>query len=397
MPQKIGIIVQRYGLEINGGAEYHARLIAERLARHFAVEVFTTSALDYITWDHHYTDNHETINGIPVHRFRVRKPRDPQRFGRIQELVFREEHTLADEETWLEEEGPLVPHLLDELEHRNGEFSHFIFFSYRYYHSYHGIGRFPAKSLLVPTAEADEVIFLRLFKEFFHLPAAIVYNSHEEREMIHRISANRLVPGDVVGVASEIPARFDPAGAIQKHDLTAPFCLYIGRLDENKGVPQLFQFFLQFLRETAKPIDLVLVGRTYIDIPDHPQIRHLGFLSDQAKFDLLTGSEFLLIPSQYESLSMVCLEAWALGKPVLVNGRTPVLKGQCQRSQAGLWYENYDEFKATFSLLLDRPDLRAAMGRHGRDYFQNNYSWEVIEQKYLYLLTAITTRNTQPD
>ena len=47
---KIAVVVQRYGADINGGAELHARYIAEHLARHVEVEVLTTCARDYITW-----------------------------------------------------------------------------------------------------------------------------------------------------------------------------------------------------------------------------------------------------------------------------------------------------------------------------------------------------------
>jgi hypothetical protein len=39
---KLAIVVQRYGADINGGAELHARYIAEHLAKHVEVEVLTT-------------------------------------------------------------------------------------------------------------------------------------------------------------------------------------------------------------------------------------------------------------------------------------------------------------------------------------------------------------------
>jgi glycosyltransferase involved in cell wall biosynthesis len=107
------------------------------------------------------------------------------------------------------------------------------------------------------------------------------------------------------------------------------------------------------------------------------------------KFDALDGADVLVMPSFYESLSMVTLEAWALGKPVLANALCDVLKGQCRRSNGGLYYENYPEFREALSLLLDSPRLRRALGESGRRYFEANYSWEVIERKYLSLLNRL--------
>lgn len=387
--KKIGIIVQRYGLEINGGAEYHARLIAEKIAGFYDVEVFTTTAIDYITWEHYYKAEKENINGIIVNRFKVEKPRDPVKFGKIQNVVFNEEHSSEDEMKWLHEEGPFVPELINSLEKRSNEFSYFIFFSYRYYLSYYGVNRFTKKAILVPTAEHDEVVYMRLFKNLFNLPAAIIYNSVEEKEIINRVSGNYKVPGDIVGVGSEIPEKFDPESFRKKFNIKSDYILYIGRLDENKGVPEFLGYFTRYLNDTGSNLNLVLIGKSYVDIPENPNIVHLGFLSDKDKFDALKGTEFLVIPSQYESLSMVTLEAWALEKPVIANGRTEVLKGQCSRSNAGLWYCTYDEFKHVVSLLSEDVELRKKMGMNGKKYFNTNYSWKVITQKYTGLINKL--------
>src|SRR6185436_2281409 len=94
---KLAVVVQRYGQAINGGAELHARYIAERLARHADVQVLTTCATDYITWRNELPAGVDTINGVSVRRFKVKHERDPHRFGRLQERVFEQTHSIADE------------------------------------------------------------------------------------------------------------------------------------------------------------------------------------------------------------------------------------------------------------------------------------------------------------
>jgi glycosyltransferase involved in cell wall biosynthesis len=224
---------------------------------------------------------------------------------------------------------------------------------------------------------------LRLFKEFFSLPRAIIYNSVEEKEIIQRISDNHNVLSDIVGVGSEIPENFSPNDFRKKFNINDKYFVYIGRLDENKGVPQLLDHYMRVLNENKIDLTLVLMGKSVIEIPEHKNIKYIGFVSDMEKFDGLAGSEFLVIPSQYESLSMVSLEAWAIGKPVIANGKTEVLQGQCRRSNAGLWYENYEEFKEIILLLNSNNEMKEKMGRNGIEFFKNNYSWNVIENKYL--------------
>jgi glycosyltransferase involved in cell wall biosynthesis len=390
---KLALIVQRYGLEINGGAELHCRWVAEHLKKYHDVGVLTTRAFDYITWKNHYPEGEEIVNGIPVKRFSVTRPRNTERFGRIQNSILENEHTLEDELNWLEEEGPLAPSLIDYIHNHQTDYDYFLYFSYRYYHSYWGINTLPHKSILVPTAEHDPVIHLRIFKELFKKPRAFVYNSVEERKMINSLSRNEDIPGDVVGVGTEIPSAYSSQEFRQKFGLTGDYVIYIGRIDENKGCVQLFNYFRQFKKEESVDVKLVLVGSSKLNIPFHPDIVYLGFLSEQDKFSGLDGALMLMMPSFYESLSMVTIEAWALGKPVLANAQCEVLKGQCQRSQAGLYYQSYAEFHAAFKLLLHSARLREAMGKNGEKYFRDNYTWEVIENKYLSLLDRLEKEN----
>ena len=385
---RLAVIVQRYGLEINGGAELHARYVAERLARHAEVEVLTTCARDYITWRNEYAPGPESINGLPVRRFPVDRERDPEEFGRRSRRVFEQPHSLADELRWLSSQGPTSPALLAHLDRHGAEYDYCIFFSYRYFHAYHGIRAGARRALLVPTAERDPTIGLSLFGPTFRGVRGILYNSYEERALIQDVSGNRTVPGVVVGVGSEVPAEASAARFRARTGIGGRFALYVGRIDPNKGCADLFDHFRGYAAEGGR-LDLVLAGSTRMPVPDDPRIRHLGFVSDEEKYDALAAADLLIMPSPYESLSMVTLEAWAMGRPVLVNGACDVLRGQAVRSNAGLYYTNYPEFAETLRLLEDDPRLRAGLGANGRRYFDRHYTWPVIEQKYLDLLQQL--------
>lgn len=386
---RLAFVVQRYGLDIAGGAEYHCRLIAEHLARHAEVEVLTTCARDYITWSNSYPEGVETLNGIRVRRFKVKRPRDQLRFATWSARVSHADHDPQDEQRWLEEEGPFSPRLVRFIEKRSASYDYFIFFSYRYYTTYHGLRAVPHKALLVPTAEDDGVYQLGLFPPLFRLPRAIVYNSVEERTMIQRASANEHVLGDVVGVGSALPARLDPEGFRRAHGVCGPFVLYVGRIDKNKGCPELFKFFRRYREKVDSALKLVLIGQAVLPVPEDPRVVALGFLPDQAKWDGLAAADLLVMPSRYESLSMVTLEAWWASKPVLANARCEVLRGQCRRSNAGLYYASYDEFHEALALLEADAPLRRALGDNGRRYFEAHYAWEVVEKKYLELLSRL--------
>jgi glycosyltransferase involved in cell wall biosynthesis len=386
---KLAVVVQRYGADINGGAELHARYIAERLSRHADVEVLTTCARDYITWRNELPEGVDRVNSIPVRRFPVSHERRPLEFGRRSRIVFEDVHSVADELAWLESEGPASPALIDYIGRSASGFDYFLFFSYRYYHAFHGVRRVARKAILVPTAERDPAVGLSVFGPVFRGVRAIMYNSPEERTMIQAVAGNSDVPGVVVGIGSEVPARTDAGRFRRTYDARRPFALYIGRIDENKGCGELFDHFQRYARTFPRGLDLLLIGNPVMPVPTHHRIRHLGFVSDQDKFDALAAADLLIMPSYFESLSMVALEAWALGRPVLANGRCDVLKGQCIRSRAGLYYESYEEFVEALYALESKGPLHSRLGQHGREYYSRNYTWAVIERKYLDMLKRL--------
>jgi glycosyltransferase involved in cell wall biosynthesis len=393
---KLAVVVQRYGADVNGGAELHARYVAERLSRHAQVEVLTTCARDYVTWRNELAPGADTVNGLAVRRFPVGREREPLDFGRRSQRVFERRHSIADELAWLDSEGPASPAMIEHLQKHADSYDYVLIFSYRYYHAWHAARRVGRKAVLVPTAERDPAIGLRIFGPVFRGVRAIMYNSPEERAMIQAATHNESVPGIVVGVGSDVPDRTDPAKFRRRYRISRPFAIYIGRIDENKGCAELFEYFQRYAATFPRGLDLVLVGKEVMHVPQHPRIRHLGFLSDEDKFNALAAADLLIMPSYFESLSMVALEAWALGRPVLANGRCDVLKGQCIRSNAGLYYETYQEFAETLYSLESNGPLHARLGLNGREYFRRNYTWPVIERKYLEMFERLR-KDQAPD
>jgi glycosyltransferase involved in cell wall biosynthesis len=389
----IAIVVQRYGADINGGAELHARYVAEHLAPHARVVVLTTCAHDYVTWRDQYPAGVEEINGVSVHRFPVDHERDVKLFAKRSDQVFEGRHSYLDEVRWLDAEGPKSTPLIAHIKANRAAYDYFIFFSYRYYHAYHGARAVPDRAILVPTAERDNAVGLSIFPPLFRGVRALMYNSPEEQRLIQAAAGNEGVPGVVVGIGSDIPTQTVADRFRQKYGITGRFALYVGRIDQNKGCKELFSYFLQAVPALPKGLGLVLIGKEILPIPDHPRIRHLGFLDDTDKFDALAAADLLIMPSYYESLSMVALEAWALGKPVLANGKCEVLRGQCIRSRAGLYYDNQAEFVETLRAIADGRTLNTALGHNGRAFFTRHYAWPVIEQKYLDMFARLSSDN----
>ena len=118
-----------------------------------------------------------------------------------------------------------------------------------------------------------------------------------------------------------------------------------------------------------------------VNIPEHPLICPLGFVDDDVRDALLSRAKALVMPSPFESLSMVLLEAWNRGLPALVNARCKVLRGQVERANGGLYYGTAAEFMAALDYLIDRPDDARQFGQQGLAYVNREYRWPTVMEK----------------
>jgi len=393
MKRRVAFVVQRCGLEVNGGAELHCRLIAERLAARLDVEILTTCALDYMTWANHYPPGEQRLGELRIRRFPVANPRDVPSFNRLSE-DFRGrmgQLTTREEEAWMRAQGPWTPTLFEYLADATDKYDAFIFFTYLYATTYFGLPLVGKKALLVPTAHDEWPIHFGMWDRFFELPSAFVFNTDEELAFLRRRFPRARLPGPVVGVAVEPPASVDAETFRRAYGVDGPFILYVGRVDPSKGIDGLLDDFRAYQASTGDTrTQLVLVGKPVMEFAPRDGVLILGFLSEQQKWNALAACDVLVMPSPYESLSMACLEAWSLGKPALVTARSEVLVAQCRRSQGGLWYRDADEFSAALEFLLRDPSVARTLGTQGREFVRQNYRWPHILDAYSDLIDAVS-------
>jgi glycosyltransferase involved in cell wall biosynthesis len=395
---RIGYVVQRYGVEVNGGSETHCRGLAERLARNNDVDVLTTRAIDYVTWKDEYPEGAETINGVCVRRFGVDQPRMPAQFDAASQTVFLKPHTEADELRWMELQGPYSTPLLTYLKQNRSAYDVFLFQTYLYATTYFGLPLVADRAVLIPTAHDELPIYLDIFDTVFRKARHLLCLTPEELAFLRRRFFDIDLKGDVLG--SGIDPIPDPSPdprweALRERLGNSPFILYVGRIDESKGCRILIEFFERYLAEfPGTDLKLLMVGKAVMPVSGHPRIVLSGFVPEATKYWAIRECRFMVAPSPYESLCIAALEAWLLGKPVLVNGDCAVLRGQCIRSNGGLWYTSYGEFREAVNCLLNNDALACALGVQGEAFVRANYAWEEVDKCLMGVLSSIAA--TQP-
>jgi len=374
---KLACVVQRYGAEVTGGAEAHCRAIAERLAEAHDVTVLTSCAKDYLTWRNAYPPGESRLGDVKILRFPVDQPRHLHRFADLSHEVLGRRSTTELQHEWFRENGPRVPALLDHLRTDGTQYDLVLFWSYRYYPSFFGLPLVRDRAILIPTAEEDPTVWLDVLGDFFQLPAGIVFLTEEERELVAARARGPLPPSCVIGsglAPADLPHP-ELRGELENMGVSFPYALYLGRVEKNKGCETLFRHYLEYVERGRPELPLVLAGPEFMEVPSHRQIRPLGFVPEHLRETLLGSARTLVMPSPYESLSLVLLEAWNHGVPALVNGGCKVLKGQTLRANGGLYYHHANEFIEGLTLLATDEALSLRLGAQGRAYVETWYRW----------------------
>jgi glycosyltransferase involved in cell wall biosynthesis len=410
---RIAFVVQRYGPEILGGAEQMCRLIAERLAEQHQIDVLTSCAKDFFTWKNEYPEGADRLRGVTVRRFACSQTRDIEAFGKYSAWIFSNPHGPQDEQEWLKRQGPWSPGLMDYVERHHSNYDILVLFTYLYAPTVMAARIAPAKTVLVPFAHDEPAIKLDIFRELFTRVGGIAWNTESERRFANSLFDLRPIVEDVIGCGVDLPEGEAVAEGVEKpapppdareplpphldgaanafrrrHRIYNPFVLFGGRIDPAKGCEELFEYFQTYVKEGGDAT-LMLMGAKMMPLPDDPHVKFAGLLPEEERLHALEAATVVVVPSPYESLSLLALESFAVGTPVLANARSEVLVEHCRRSHAGLFYANRWEFVEALKLLIKDARLRAEMGRNGKAYVNQHYRWNTVLAKYERLFSRL--------
>ena len=394
--KKIAFVTPWYGENISGGAEMELRGISSHIkAAGQEVEILTTCVKDFNSdWNVNHHKSGKTIeNGLTVRRFPVKK-RDVKRFDEVNFKLMNNIAITPDEEKTYIEEMVNSPQLYEYIKEKKDGYGAFIYIPYMFGTTYYGIQQCPEKSVMIPCFHDESYIYLDIYKSVFEHMAGMIYHAQAEKDLANRVFELGEVAQAVLGEGLDMNWHGDAEAFIKKYDMREPFVLYAGRKDAGKNVGILIQYFCEYKKRNENQLKLVLIGGGNIHIPEEYRrdIVDLGFVPIQDKYDAYAAADFLCQPSTHESFSLVIMESWLAGRPVLVHEQCEVTKSFAIETGGGLYFNDFFDFEGCVNYFLDNERKAGQMGKGGCQYVKEHFSWDVIVDRYLSFITQITER-----
>jgi glycosyltransferase involved in cell wall biosynthesis len=386
--KKIAFVIPWYFDAIGGGAESACRSLSKTLQRHGVdVEILTTCLRDFRSdWSKNYfPEGPAREGGIPVRRFPVTR-RNQRRFDEVNAVLMRGLPVPPDDERTFLSEMVNSPKLIQFIERNRSEYT-FLFLPYLFSTTYWGALAAGDSGVLIPCLHDEAYSRLGCFADMFAEAGGAIFLSGAERDLARRLYPSFRELG-VFGVPLDCSWRAEPSRFVARFGLR-DFLVYAGRIDPGKNADLLLSYFGRYLEESGEDLQLVFIGAEKVPHPEElaKNIHVLGFLSEQDKRDCFGAALALCIPSVMESFSIVMMESWLAGRPVIVNEQCPVTTGFCRESNGGLWFSSYSEFREIVHYLRRRPKMAEAMGAAGSNFVRARFDPPIVARNYLSVLS----------
>ena len=363
-----------------GGAELVVAELSRGLAdRGWEVEVLTTCASDHFTWANEYPAGTEDLDGITLRRFPTVPPAAPGERAELEAAILAGARlTLAEQQRWMNA-GVRVPELYHHLLDHAGGFRALVVSPYLFWTSFACGQIAPERTILRPCLHDEPFAALELFQPLFTGAAGIWLQTDPEHELAHSLFSL----GErhrVVGEGIPTDKSYDAERFRRRHGIEGPFVLYAGRREGAKGWDGLLESFARAVTGRSLDLSLVTMGvgdvRPPADVAD--RVIDLGFLDDADRDDAFAAAAAYVQPSRYESFSRTVMEAWLAGTLVVANGASAVVRWHCDRSDAGLVYEDDLELEQCLAFVAEQPAEAERLAQPGRRYVLDHYTWPAV-------------------
>jgi glycosyltransferase involved in cell wall biosynthesis len=380
--RRVAFVCFRFGPDIVGGAETSLRTMATALhnAGHH-VEIFTTCTMHESRWINQLPPGEVSLDCLTVHRYPIDAHDASAHDKSVRAILEHEGCAPAEAEEAYVRHSIHSSTLLDTLRKRRDDFDAIITGPYLFGLTADVAREFPQQTLIVPCFHDEAIARLATWPQVYGRAGGVLYHSNEEQAVAQARFGVNHPNAHVIGTwlqHGDEPARpFANKGR--------PYVVYCGRYSAQKNIPLLLAWAERYESENPGRLDFVFIGQGDVKFPRRDWLHDLGRVDEPTKRNVLSGALALVQLSTQESLSLVALEAWAEGTPVIVHRDCAVLAGQVERSGGGRAVADYAEFAAALDWLLDNHEVGRALGDAGRDYVSKNY---LAEDKYVSTLIA---------
>ena len=176
-----------------------------------------------------------------------------------------------------------------------------------------------------------------------------------------------------------------------------PYVLFVGRLNYIKGPDILLQAFCDVSR-MFPDVHLVFVGPDEGELAKlkritessgiKERVHFLGYLEGEEKARIYKRAEILVIPSRQEMMSIVVLEAGIVGTPVILTDRCGF--NEVEKIGGGIVVPaSVAGIKEGLIKMLFKPEETQAAGENLKNHVLQNYTWEVLIERYLRMYEEI--------
>jgi glycosyltransferase involved in cell wall biosynthesis len=388
-------VVPRFGPDIGGGAETLVRELALKLAeRGDAVDILATCARDNRTWANELEPGVYLDGGLRVYRFAVTE-RDLNIWVPIQISIHEGIKPGVDAQLdWLAN-SVNSENLYSFIINNSHRYTVIFFAPYLFGTTFWGSLIAPDKSMLIPCLHDENYAYLETIAAMFRSVRGCLFNASPEQSLADRLYGP--VAGGVVGMGFEPFSKEYLENLSPYFGIEDRYIIYVGRKETGKSCDQLLDAFIAAKdgHQIASDLKLVLVGGGSFDDLHRPQARlrddiiDIGFVSETDKHRLLKHAVALCQPSKNESFSIVLMEAWLLGTPVIVASQGVVTRDHVLKSNGGLYYESEQEFVKVLKEFLNNKALGKKLGFSGYQYVINHYNWSSVLDRFDKAVSAI--------